>query len=134
MDMVEQLMALFCDMSDMGDHMEHHMDHGDMDHDDMDHDMDHGMDHDMDHDEWSGEHDMDDVNNRKDEHFCRRAKQMMRELHDYHKGDRHHKNMKAEEWGGRMHDTAWDMFGWDSATSLTTYGVAVIAAVSATLF
>ena len=91
MDMVEQLMALFCDMSDMGDHMEHHMDHGDMDHDDMEHDMDHGMDHDMDHDEWAGDHDMDDVNNRKDEHFCRRAKQMMRELHDYHQGDRHHK-------------------------------------------
>ena len=59
---------------------------------------------------------------------------MMRELHDYHSGDRQHKKRKAEEWGGRMHDSAWDMFGWDSATSLTTYGVAVIAAVSATLF
>ena len=59
---------------------------------------------------------------------------MMRELDDYHQGDHHHRKKKAEEWGGRMHDSIWDIFGMDSATSMTTYGAAMIAAVSVTLF
>ena len=133
---VQSLVNMFC------------KDESDSDHDESD--SDHDEKHDMDDDtmknttatsteemekqfnEWSkdGEH----HSKKKDKHFCHQAKEMLNELNDYHMGDEHHKKHKAEMWGGKMHDAAWDLFGMDGAISVTTYGAAVLTAATTLFF
>ena len=129
-EMINQLMDLFCEES-VADR-DHDGDRdGDRDGEHHDH-MD-GEDHG---DETSGDETSDDEEgdrdheSRKNRHFCRQARKMLNELQDYHSGDERHRRDKAEEWGGRMRDGAWELFGWsDGATNSLTGGVAILAAV-----
>merc|ERR1719491_1418718 len=88
-------------------------------------------------DEWNKDSDEKDENHhskRKDRKFCRDAKKMLKELTDYTNGDENHKRAKAEQWGGSMSGSAWDLFGFDSASSFAVSGAAMIAATAALSF
>ena len=139
-DMMHQLMELFCDADEKderhhgrdghksseegesGDEKDGHMstdgdgkkDKSDSDKDGSDSDSDGHMNHES----------------RKNKWFCRQAKMMHEELTDYHYGSKDHKKHKARKWGGKMHDGAWDMFGWDAASTLSTYGTATVVAAA----
>ena len=119
-------MDLFCEESD-GEHMDKKHGHDETSENesaDDGKDMDDGHSSDEDHDK--------DMANemRKNRYFCRQARDMLHELNDYHRGDEHHRRNKAKEWGGSMHDAAWDFFGMDGAFSLTTYGTATVLATA----
>ena len=78
-------------------------------------------------------HSEEDIEKMRNTKLCRAARDMLKDIVEYTSADENERRQKAEKWGGIVYDVVQDFYG-DAATSMTTYGATVAAAIAVIAF
>ena len=79
------------------------------------------------------DHSEEDIEKMRNTKLCRGARDMLKDIVEYSSADENERRQKAEKWGGVVYDVVQDFYG-DAATSMTTYGATVAAAIAVIAF
>ena len=79
------------------------------------------------------DHSEEDIEKMRNTKLCRAARDMLKDIVEYTSADENERRQKAEKWGGIVYDVVQDFYG-DAATSMTTYGATVAAAIAVIAF
>ena len=79
------------------------------------------------------DHSEEDIEKMRNTKLCRAARDMLKDIVEYTSADENERRQKAEKWGGVVYDVVQDFYG-DAATSMTTYGATVAAAIAVIAF
>ena len=78
-------------------------------------------------------HSEEDIEKMRNTKLCRGARDMLKDIVEYGSADENERRQKAEKWGGVVYDVVQDFYG-DAATSMTTYGATIAAAIAVIAF